>query len=163
MPSKTEDSLIEFEPLDPASWLIEQVSGLANGPTRTTMVRCKCTDADQFFFMIAKDYTVGDADILTADMVLQQSIIPSYERMFEGVRVDFIQTTTIHDVIWHEAAIQMKHPTLGFLAKLERVHCIGNHVLILSLEGTQESVQKYFVIGNTWLGNIRFASLMVNY
>jgi hypothetical protein len=140
-------------------WRVEEVCGAAQGPTVATLVKAKRDVSGEFFFMLAKDYAVAPAAVRPAADLVRTVYAENYARMFQEVRYDFVQTTTVAGVEWVEAAMQMRHATMGSIAKIERVACAGTHVLILSAEGGQNEVRAHWPATQRWLADSRFRSL----
>jgi hypothetical protein len=122
-------------------------------------VKAKRDVPGELFFMIAKDYSVDPAAVRPAEDLVRNVFANNYARMFEEVRYDFVQTTTVDGVEWVEAAMQMRHAIMGLIAKIERVSCAGNHVLILSAEGSQDAVRANWPAAQQWLSASRFRAL----
>ncbi|RYE91552.1 MAG: hypothetical protein EOO75_08640 [Myxococcales bacterium] len=145
---------------DGPGWTPVEDCGQTSGPVVATTLRCRRVVEGEFLFYLAKDYSVPRDQITDAETLTRQVFVKTYERMFSQVRYDRISSAQAHGVTWVEAGIQMVHPRLGALAKLERVATVDNHVLIISLEGAQADVARHWpTSGEAWMNGVRFARL----
>lgn len=156
----TADRLITAPlPAEPG-WTPVEDCGQTAGPAVATTLKCRRVVEGEFLFYLAKDYSVPRDQITDADTLTRQVFIRTYERMFSQVRYDRISSAQALGVTWVEAGIQMVHPRLGALAKLERVTTVDDHVLIVSIEGAQADVARHWATsGAAWMNGVRFARL----
>jgi hypothetical protein len=152
----TSDGLITIEP--PAGWAVEQVVGARAGNDSVTFVKAK-RPPPEFFFLLAKDYTVNPAHIATPEQLLSQIYPALYAKTFEKVKVDAITKRIVGGREWWEAGYQFLHSRLGAIAKLERVTCVADHVLLVSGEGAQSDVRNQLAALSAWMDGARFATL----
>lgn len=154
----TSDGTITVEVPDGPGWQVETIVGAVQGATRTTFVKCK-RGPPEFFFLMAKDYSVPATEVLPAEKLLREVYPRNYSKMFQQVKIDFMGPKTIGGREWWEAGFQFLHAKLGPIAKLERVTCSGEHVLIVSGEGAQNDVRARFAELTRWMDGARFALL----
>lgn len=156
----TQDGLISAPIPDEPGWTTEESCGVVMGPTVATMLKCKRVASGEFLFFLAKDYGVPREQILDADSLIKNVFSKTYEKMFSQVRYDHVGAIQSLGVTWVEAAMQMLHPRLGVLAKLERVCTVDDRVLLLSVEGAQPDVARHWPAAiTTWMSGARFARL----
>jgi hypothetical protein len=152
----TDDGLITVEP--PAGWLFEQVVGARQGNDSVTFVKAK-RPPPEFFFLMAKDYTVNPVHAATPEQLVREIYPALYTKTFARVRIDVVTKKVIDGREWWEAGYQFVHTRLGAIAKLERVTCVGEHVLLVSGEGAQEDVRTHYGTLSQWMDGARFGSL----
>lgn len=155
----TNDKLVSAPVPDEPGWSVEEVCGAAAGPTVTTVLKCKRTVPGEFLFFLAKEYSVPPPDVRDAETLVRSIFAGSYQKMFTQVKYDHVGPVQAGGATWVEAAMQMLHPKLGALAKLERVCCVGNHVLVVSVEGLQPVLQRHWPAASAWLAGAAFARL----
>lgn len=156
----TADGLITAPYPDEEGWSREETCGAVTGPTVATVLKCKRTVPDEFLFFLAKDYGIPQEHVVDAETLVREVFAGSYQKMFPQVRYDRVSHVQVGGVDWVEAAMQMTHPRLGALAKLERVCTVGERVLLVSIEGTQAVVAKHWAGSATaWMSGVRFARL----
>lgn len=144
---------------EPPDWSIDEQAGVTQGANTVTMVKIRRTAPGEFFFLLAKEYTVDPPSVLPPETLVREVFAGQYRKVFEAVRQDFIETRTVDGVTWVQSFLQMHHARLGLLAKVERVTCAGNHVLIVSAEGAQEDMRRLFSTATAWMDGVRFATL----
>lgn len=156
----TSDGWIAAPIPDEPGWSVEEIAGGVAGSTVTTMLKCKREVPGEFLFMLAKDYSFPPDQVYTPEALIRTVYRRTYESMFSQIRYDIIRTFKALGVTWAEASMQMMHPRLGPLAKLERVAVTGEHVLLVSAEGSQRDVTHHWGTSiAAWMEQTAFARL----
>lgn len=156
----TSDGWIAAPVPDEPGWSVEEICGGVAGSTVTTLLKCRREVPGEFLFFLAKDYSFPPDQVYTPEGLIRTLYRRTYESMFTQIRYDSIRTFKALGVTWAEAAMQMLHPRLGPLAKLERVAVVAGHVLLVSAEGSQRDVAQHW--GTTiaaWMEQATFARL----
>ena len=158
MKQTTSDGLITVNAPHEQGWSTEILAGVVQGETRTTVVKCKRTVPGELFFLLAKDYTVAPAHVATPEQLLREIYPASYAKLFEQVKVDRVEEKIVAGHTWWEASYQFMHAKLGAITKLERVACVGDHVLLVSGEGAEADVRTHFRMLANWTDTTAFAT-----
>lgn len=159
LPVTTSDGLISVTPPAGPEWEVEARALDMPGEGHASLIKCRRAVAGEFFFMVAKDYTVPPEQVLPPERLLREVYASDYARMFDQVKVDVIQPRVVDGREWWEAGFQLVHARLGSIVKLERVTCAGEHVLVVSGEGAPDAMRAHFATLSAWLDGTRFASL----
>lgn len=159
LPVTTSDGLITVTPPEGPGWEVEARALDMPGEGHAAHVKCRRAVAGEFFFLVAKDYTVPAEQVLPPERLLREVYPRDYARMFDQVKVDVIQPRVLGGHEWWEAGFQLVHARLGPIVKLERVTCAGEHVLTVSGEGAPDAMRAHFATLTAWLDGTRFASL----
>jgi hypothetical protein len=152
----TSDGLITVNAPHEEGWSVETVAGVVQAGTSTTFVKCKRTVAGEFLFLMAKDYTVPADNVVTAEQLLRELYPASYAKVFAEVKLDALREKHVHGRAWWEASYSFVHTKLGAITKIERVTCVGEHVLLVSGEGAPAVVTKHFGMLANWLDTAEF-------
>lgn len=158
MKHTTNDGLITVDAPDEPGWIVEATAGAVQANTSTTFIRCKRTVPGEFLFLMAKDYTVAPEHVVTPEQLLRQIYPGSYARVFQEVKIDVVRTMVVGGRTWWEAGYRFLHSKLGPIAKLERVTCIDDHVLLVSGEGKQPDVRTNLQKIASWMDTAVFAT-----
>ncbi len=159
MKQTTSDGLITVNAPHEEGWAVETVAGVVQAGTSTTLVKCKRTVPGEFLFLMAKDYTVPAANVVSAEQLLRELYPASYAKLFTSVKIDGIREKQVNGHAWWEANYSFVHAKMGAITKIERVTCVGTHVLLVSGEGAAADVVKHFGMVANWLDTAEFATL----
>jgi hypothetical protein len=151
----TSDALVRVRDPEGPGWRTHLIE--ANGALmRASEIKCTRTDPGEFFFLIAKDYTVPLDQIASAETLLRQVYPKTYLRMFSRVQLDWLGERVVGDKTWVEAGFQFMHPVRGHVVKVERVMVLGQHVLILSGEGNPADMNRHAATMSAWMERTTF-------
>ena len=140
-------------------WEIEEQISRAPAPSGTLLKCRRVPREDYFLFMLAKQYEVAPEQALPADVLTNRVFKGIYEKTFEYVHIGSTEWIEADGLRWYQATIELKHASLGQLAKIERVAVLGPKVFLLSAEGKQPNMRGHHSFVQRWLADCRFAQL----
>jgi ethanolamine ammonia-lyase small subunit len=140
------------------AWDCAEKSGSQAG-AEALLVRCRSKAPGEFFFMMAKDYTVPKEQVMAADKLATTVYKRDYEKFFKTVKYTKTGPVKQGRLQWYELAFQAEHAAKGPIHKVERVLVKGTHVLLLSAEGAPKDFAAHQVDTGRWLSKTAFATL----
>lgn len=103
---------------------------------------------DEFLFMLAKNYMVPPANVVSAQELVSNIYPQSYAKQFTKVEVESVQD--LGDG-WWIADYRLEHPQAGVIHKRERVKTVREHVILTSAEGWPEAMKKHAEAVDAWM------------
>jgi head-tail adaptor len=158
MQHTTSDGLVTVEIPAQAGWAVDATAVDADG-AHVSAIKCKRTEAGEFFFAIAKDYTVAPASVCEPEELVSEIYPVLYAKMFASVTLVAVREMVIAGRVWCEADYRFVHPRLGDIDKRERVTVLDEHVLLVSGEGNPDAMRAHGAMLAAWLDGARFATL----
>lgn len=155
---QTPDAWVAAPWLQGPAWECRATQEPAKGQA-IAMVKCSSKGPDDFFFLVAKDYTVPASSTLSAESLATNVFARQYRQMFRDVQFTRSAAITHSGHPGWENAFDAVSESRGSIRKLERVLVSGNHVLILSAEGNPEDVSSHQAETALWFMDSRFANL----
>ena len=123
---------------------------------KTTLAKCRHTDREKFFFMMAKDYVVTPDQTKTAEQIATEVFPTTYAKLFTKHEITSAKKTVVAGREGHELAVTATHSQIGDIAKRELVFVEGEHVFVLSAEGKPDEVAANAPAIDAWFGSTRF-------
>lgn len=131
----------------------------SKGDQSVSLVFCRRADRKNFFFMLAKDYTVPPKQNTTAKRLATEIFPQNYSRFFLGHNILKSAPCSHQNTVGHETELTAHHPRRNEVKKVERVFTKGNHVIILSAEGIPSAYAQWKQTALDWFAGARFKSL----
>ena len=157
-PFKTKDGAINVSAPSGPAWdcMDRQVQ---RGTQKVSMIRCRPKDRSQFFFMIAKVYTVPAKDVMDAKKLVTVQYPKHYKKFFQSHKIVKSGPFKHQNHEGYEIHLQARHSAKGDIMKVERVLVKGTNVLILSAEGAPGPYKKFQPLIKQWFDGARFQIL----
>ena len=124
-----------------------------------TLIKCRRTDPERFFFLMAKDYEVAPSRRLPVDAIVSDVLPLTYSKLFSSYTITEIKTIEQQGAQGLELTIDALHGTLGSIHKRERLFVRANHVLVISAEGQPELFELYAADIDAWMLGASFLNL----
>ncbi len=102
----------------------------------------------EFLFMLAKDYMVPPANVVTAKELVSEIYPASYAKQF--TKVDIASISDLGDG-WWIADYHLEHVKAGAIHKRERVKTVREHVILTSAEGWPDAMQTHAEAVAAWM------------
>ena len=154
----TKDGRIKAQkPPGPGWECVDQQASQGNSEAR--YVKCRRSAPGEFFFLMAKEYTVPQGSRLSAKVLCTQEYKKHYEKRFSKVRYKRSGPATLAGIQGYEAELEASHAKVGDIRKLERVAVQGSRVLLVSAEGRLADYAKLEQEIEEWFSATRFAPL----
>jgi len=158
MEHATSDGLVTVLLPEGPGWAVDAQTAEAGGH-RVSAIKCRRTGAGEFFFAMAKDYTVGADDVCAPEELLAEVYPAFYAKVFASVTVIDVREVVVADRRWCEADYRFVHPRFGDIEKRERVTVVDEHVLLVSGEGDRAAMRAHADMLTAWLDGAVFATL----
>jgi hypothetical protein len=137
--------------------------GLEQGSTQpgqeASLIKCRHTDRERFFFLMAKDYSVPADQVRTPDVLANEVYPTTYKTLFQSYEIKESKPVTVGTRTGHELRIEATHASMGPIRKRERVLTEGNHVFLLSAEGKPDVFDAESAAIEAWFTGARFKHL----
>jgi hypothetical protein len=142
-------------------WKLDVVSDKVVGPACITMFRLMRDSPGEMYMLLAKDYTIPVSVTKSAEDLVTKQYPDSYRAACESVTYQSTGPVTINGQVWWQAnfTLTLKDAEKTVLEKVERVCCIGDHVLVLSYEGKPKDVMRWKVYTEDWIAGVSFKTL----
>ena len=164
-------------PLAPAADMFTSADGLVAAPrpsgdgwecveqtasepgNEATLIKCRHTDSERFFFLMAKDYAVPADQVRSAEELAAHVFPTTYQKLFQSHEVRESKAVDHAGKPAYELRIEAVHASMGPIRKHERVITQGNHVFVLSAEGKPEVFDGEAAAIAAWFSGARFKNL----
>lgn len=138
----------------------ECVEQTASEPgNEATLIKCRHTDRERFFFLMAKDYAVPADQVRSAEELATHVFPTTYQKLFQSHEVRESKAVDHAGKPAYELRIEAVHASMGAIRKHERVITRGNHVFVLSAEGKPEVFDGEAAAIAAWFSGARFKNL----
>ncbi len=124
-----------------------------------TLIKCRQTDPERFFFLMAKDYEVAPAERLPVDAIVRDVLPLTYAKLFENHTISEVKAIEHQGVEGLSLTLDAVHETLGQIHKREHLFVRGNHVLVISVEGSPELFDLFAADIDAWMHGVTFLNL----
>lgn len=129
------------------------------GTQTVSMIRCRPTDRAQFFFMIAKVYTVPKKDVMDAKKLATVEFAGHYKKFFQSHKIVKSGPIEHQNHKGFEIHLEARHASRGDVKKVERVVVKDTSVVILSAEGAPGPFDKNEQVIKAWVDGAKFQIL----
>lgn len=136
---------------------VEQTS--SEPGNEATLIKCRRTDRERFFFLMAKDYAVPADQVRSAEELATHVFPTTYQKLFQSHEVRESKAVDHAGKPAYELRIEAVHASMGPIRKHERVITQGNHVFVLSAEGKPEVFDGEAAAIAAWFSGARFKNL----
>jgi hypothetical protein len=152
------DGLISVMPPAGDGWECLQ-SRQKQDDSTVTMVKCRRSEASDFFFLTAKDYEYEQPQSASAESLSTEAFKNAYRRVYTSISY-LDSKEVLHDgrQAW-DVKFDATHDRLGTIRKVERVIVGPRHVLVLSGEGERVVFEQMQAVIEAWFATAVFASL----
>ncbi len=154
----TEDLQVRVRAPGGADWEFERFVD-AKGEAPVALVKARRKDRTQFFFLMAKVYTVPQNQVLPAEEVMMRAYRKNYEKLFTDIRYETSGPVEFRGYEGHETQITMRHAKIGEIKKLERIVADGRNVFLVSAEGKPEVWPEMTGVVERWFATVEFKAL----
>lgn len=124
-----------------------------------TLIKCRHTDRERFFFLMAKDYAVPAGQVRSIEELATAVFPATYQKLFQSHAITEARATTHAGAPAYDSWIEAVHATMGPIRKRERVIVRGTHVFVISAEGTPEAYDGEAAATEAWFAGARFKNL----
>lgn len=153
------DGLVAAPRPDGAGWECVEQSAAPQPGQEATLIKCRHTDRDRFFFLMAKDYAVPADQVKPPDVLANEVFPATYQKLFQRFEVKQTTPVTVGTRTGHELQIEATHASMGEIRKRERVLTEGTHVFVVSAEGKPEVFDAEAAAIEAWFAGVRFRNL----
>jgi hypothetical protein len=152
------DGLVRvITPATPGWECLEQLAA-AGTPAGGTLMKCR-RPRPELFLLVAKDYEVEPAGVLTAEQVAMQERPKHFLRLFRSHEITRHGAATHQGVKGHEIEFSAKLRGKGEVRGIERIFTKGTHVLQISAEGRHAEFERYQDAIQPWFDAAAFKVL----
>ena len=139
---------------------LDQQAPVPGSDKQVSLVKCRRADRDkEFFFLLAKVYGVPESEVKPAKELATQVFAANYRELFQDHKIVKEGAVKMGELEGYEVVLEMTHPQMGQLKKIERVFTKGEDVFVLSGEGKPENVEKFAGAIESWFDQTRFKVL----
>lgn len=139
---------------------LDQQGSMPDNVNTVSLVKCRRADRDaEFFFLLAKVYGVSESEVKPAKELATKVFVTSYEKLFQDYKIVKEGAAKLGTLEGYELVLEMTHPQMGPIKKIERVFTKDNDVFVLSGEGKPENVEKFSTATASWFDQSRFKTL----
>jgi hypothetical protein len=139
---------------------LDQQGPMPDKVNQVSLVKCRRADRDkEFFFLMAKVYGVNESEVKPAKDLATEVFMASYKQLFQDHKVVKEGAVKMGSLEGYETVLEMTHPQMGPISKVERVFTQGENVFVLSGEGKPENVEKFAKATSSWFDQTRFKAL----
>lgn len=125
-----------------------------------TTVRSRLVVPGQFALLTAQDILQSPAEVRSAESWAREVFSARYAHKYEAVKLGYLETLRLNGRDWLEVSWELIiHARLAPLAKLERIHCSNNHLLVVSAEASAKDLRRYWPEVTNWLEGVHFRAL----
>lgn len=124
-----------------------------------TLIKCRRTDRERFFFLMAKDYAVPADQVRAADTLATQVFPETYKQLFTRHAITQTREASLAGRTGTEVTLDAEHASMGPIKKRELVLTAGDHVFVVSAEGKPEVFAAESAAIEAWFTGVRFRRL----
>jgi hypothetical protein len=150
----TKDGLITIPRLAEGAW--EPKEQAASG---ASLIKLRSTVDGEFYFLMAKEYTVKAEDVASAEKLSKEIYKGSHEKFFKKVTYKRNEKVTWQGHEGWEAELDAVHEKMGDIHKVERVFVDGTHVFVVSGEGRPKDCETHEKDRKTFFDEVVWKSL----
>lgn len=139
-------------------WECEERVASAPDP-ETTLIKCRHSDRGRFFFMMAKDYAVPSEQVRSPETIVREVLPKTYTKLYERFSTTREEPVIFRGVAGVDTWIEAHHAKAGAIRKRERVLTRGEHVFIISAEGTPAVFDAESAAIDAWFAGVGLRNL----
>jgi hypothetical protein len=139
-------------------WNCREQTASQDGST-ARLVKCSRTAEGEFFFMVAKKYSVPESEVMAPEALFDGPYRRSYEKLFESFTIESRGPVEQQGKRWYEVQIKAEHAAKGSITKTERVLTKGVDVYLLSAEGSPKDFARFAAEREAWMSKAEFTEL----
>ena len=124
-----------------------------------TLIKCRLTDPKRFFFLMAKDYEVPPDQRLPVDAIVRDLLPQTYAKLFRSHTISEVKEIEHQGVQGIALTVDAEHKTIGQIHRREHLFVRGNHVLVISAEGSPEFFDLFAAEIDAWMLGVAFINL----
>ncbi|MCA9657773.1 MAG: hypothetical protein KC486_05475 [Myxococcales bacterium] len=139
-------------------WNCDERIGEAPAP-ETTLIKCRLSAPDRFFFMMVKDYVVPANEVRPPEGIVEKVLPVTYGKLYARHTIGRQEPVIFAGAAGVDVWIEAEHAKVGAVRKRERILTAGEHVLIVSAEGMPEVFDAETAAIDAWFDGVVFAAL----
>ena len=141
-------------------WQFEESCDQPQGQSLVTQIRCRLAIPGEFALLTAQDILLPPEEVRPAEVWAREVFSAQYAQKYEGVKLGYLETIRVEGRDWLEVSWELiVHARLAPIAKIERLLCHHNHLLVLGAEASIKDLRRYWPEVTSWLEGVHFRAL----